>query len=1339
MDYATELDVGWNTGRPDNMAAVAILLSHSQVITVPKQYAQLNWVGLFQAIANSSNLIHDFPGTGLHLPLSETTLPNTTVPDHRNDTAPTQPPYAMPKAPGSGAWDYVWYIPEWSHPNFDGDKFVSYTRPPKHISNADPIWRLRPALRPEDALRQPTDWAKRFGIHPDEVGGRSRLSPTLSKTRDPLQDHANQVNMLKDAARARAIEDTREEARQAGNTLPDDPNYISPTVMARLLTKDGASSGEELAESLRKAILGQDGGLRRNLDEIVDTMKQENRAIFIAHRTYLQNALDDQDWQRFLFQGMTSDELVHGNIFTMSNDVLYDLKGPIHGLLGRDRWLPTDNRGATTGFPRYVYNIDGEREEWNVVSTSPSLPWLAKPTALTNDSVWQALQPALQLATRVLDSRPPGMRAALDMRTRQPQPQHMDGRPRPRPTPAVTTYGPVSDIDRHKMYPQIRMLDDMGFDWDGNVAAVLASVLRLTIGCAYFTPAPAWDPNTNTYDKLGEDLSVTYGWTHCHRAGADSQITITIPAELIWPLMTNAFSQSEKLTTSFAIATTLLHEFMHAISFAHQFLTRDSYWASKPAGPTGTSDLLLQLGKELWDDFNCKGEHVWRGHGAVEMGFDFEQSLWGMIPQTLLAGPDRFSSTFHARQLKSLPLILFGIPWPTAQQPTTPGFSRVGPVKFGMFPVEDYGIPVPLDFMAKFFTQKFWDEDFAKYGHEALKMLPADRVHKALMYPLYLRSDDLEKAFGQAEYWFLLHTGSLLRANRHTILAEYIRQLYWQAVLPHIQARRWALEIVRWENDSITPLKGSLGRLHNVLTTCRDLYETTSRSHNDRYSIYARYVHDTGSKGDTVMNFQQWSEGVNKSFLAHFRDGGLLMVALVEPFGHFRRDIAFLQRMTVDYYNLNPAARLEAADDSTGIASPIKAASLRASEFNKTVGDIVVMLDNICKMNQLVSIRDKWMAWFARYRGCHEEYELLTGMLQRKEQLSPDDIRWKRRLTSVPSSHWKSRLDQLRKVAMKEYSRVDSRIRPFVDECESIVSRYTGSPTAFGPALGLSNVEVEGLTRVLGNVKDLGRPLSTVDPDSAFTWPSTQRQAPAPGDSTYNPTTQPSSSQLPSSSAPDERAGHGDMSTSGPNRTARLLGARGPRRNSKRSTSGSGRSNILGATPGGGIQRDRRNQRGLLGQGEDRAGYKRWIGDGVTFLKVAERAGALEALSSLGVPTTATESASGPSGFGSGGSFPPGTGGDSVFRIRTPPEPQGAGPRMFPHPYASAITLGADVRAAAKEGAEYKETNKLLDLPSTFPLETTELWRDPPRDLNDNYSGNHDIYGLGFDPDDYIT
>lgn len=70
------------------------------------------------------------------------------------------------------------WVPAWSHPDWVDDDEQGGHRSQSDFKITDGFLDLvRPALRPEDQGKNPSEYAKRFGIFPGRTDGRSRASP----------------------------------------------------------------------------------------------------------------------------------------------------------------------------------------------------------------------------------------------------------------------------------------------------------------------------------------------------------------------------------------------------------------------------------------------------------------------------------------------------------------------------------------------------------------------------------------------------------------------------------------------------------------------------------------------------------------------------------------------------------------------------------------------------------------------------------------------------------------------------------------------------------------------------------------------------------------------------------------------------------------------------------------------------------------------------------------------------------------------------------------------------------------------------------------------------------
>lgn len=86
-----------------------------------------------------------------------------------------------PKNAKEGCWDHVRYAPAWTDPDWE-DKGPERDELDYPIKDGL-MSQVRPALLAKDQIQNPTQYAKRFGIFPGRVDGRSRTSPTRAESR----------------------------------------------------------------------------------------------------------------------------------------------------------------------------------------------------------------------------------------------------------------------------------------------------------------------------------------------------------------------------------------------------------------------------------------------------------------------------------------------------------------------------------------------------------------------------------------------------------------------------------------------------------------------------------------------------------------------------------------------------------------------------------------------------------------------------------------------------------------------------------------------------------------------------------------------------------------------------------------------------------------------------------------------------------------------------------------------------------------------------------------------------------------------------------------------------
>lgn len=222
----------------------------------------------------------------------------------------------------------VEFVPPWTDPGWDA-RFVHTGRRPREAGdppdefnpNDDPMYRmyarpgifqtLRPALREEDAVRNPTDAAKRFGVDPNNVDrpgyGKSATTPMQVDFNVPLQNPrvtpSNQgVKPMVDQADYDAVYRQYQNALSArgGYATEDDFRTVLQSIAPGTINQDlGASCDAQVANALLQYMDQKDQiGLR-------------------------------EDYQRLLFGGNSTNEVRKSYIRSVRGGPLVVVKGSL--------------------------------------------------------------------------------------------------------------------------------------------------------------------------------------------------------------------------------------------------------------------------------------------------------------------------------------------------------------------------------------------------------------------------------------------------------------------------------------------------------------------------------------------------------------------------------------------------------------------------------------------------------------------------------------------------------------------------------------------------------------------------------------------------------------------------------------------------------------------------------------------------------------------------------------------------------------------------------------------------------------------------------------------------
>ncbi|KAK7981507.1 hypothetical protein PG988_003745 [Apiospora saccharicola] len=973
-------------------------------------------------------------------------------------------------SPGDGSWNYVVYVPEWSDPAWDPAWERIYGTNTKRLRpQRDVFQTLRPALRPEDLVRNPTPYARRWGIPGDRTDGRSRTSPTFSRTRDfgAVVDEYIINQVMDDAMRQRCFAETQRLIAQGLTAYRG--QGIAPEVVEQYRQAMNIPSQEDIRTGAVKAGMP--------FERYIETLPQDVRQLYSG---LIDDVLDDEDYQRILFFDMTSDEMYRNNIFTMSDNEKYNLTPlPLHTLVDKSKWEDTLAKGAMEDLPRLVYDFWGKREEYDVHR---------------NPAVWEALQPALQLVTRVLNTNPMFWRSLKDLRTRRKVDPKLDPRKvEDQRTPYLQKMIRLDEIktpgedgydeDYDDRWPELDDLAEAGFDYCDHVDRLLANHLELGFGSGYL-------------DDEGKPCSFTYGRTGVMNYGVDTKIDIMIAAELLWPLLVPVYSSSEKLCASYMIATTILHELMHATSNAVDLMCglNDELYDS-----TQTKEISNQL--YYWHqgavDPECaNGEPWWRDDVRCEAGWAFEADFWGDSCVVLTGAQSGFRFSKH---LHSLPLAVM-----TQRHQHASYGAGANDVLKGIYPLEDYYRPVPIDYVAKFFTDGFWDTEYPRHGAAAFKRLPPDRQHLSLMLPRWQPEAALQNIFGSDNWRFFRVIIRCLRRYGHSIMAEYLNQIVWEVRGFHSLRNRWLLDIQSWTvpDDTWSRLNAQLEEAADVVW---DRWRCYSSPTDAQYQTWLM------DKYKPYPDRQRWVEMMLYEFLDETKDGGRYF-ANIETIHRFAKaELSIMERMVFEFLSVRKGQRRYVYRPDDADFDPLLQLVNSMVEYKEAIDAHHNKLDDLQMCAALASESDRITTWCAYLDQDSQRLHHLSNLVLTEWEI--DNTEAKRlceEMPSVPSALYEKRANRLKKLAMRDYVQLDYRIRGGVDEFYKRIEAWVGKMARPDPInekdLATTRQRIIALQQRLqktvagGDSLGIGTPMRSVSPKKtnnifAFKNPESRRSS----------------------------------------------------------------------------------------------------------------------------------------------------------------------------------------------------------------------------------------------------
>ncbi|ETS75956.1 hypothetical protein PFICI_12900 [Pestalotiopsis fici W106-1] len=911
---------------------------------------------------------------------------------------------------GSSAYEI--YVPEWTRPGFRNDREL--VLPDWEFierSELDAPKSLRPALLPQDIDQTHSGHDQKWGAYLGQSDSQSRLESANGVSRKARLALQVILDNASSEEKDRMIDSTRARGLRPLFKVDNTAAIAIEVLEEWRVTKEKPLWSD----------MSMHPDMQQNL-RTTDFSKLQNPHIKMKepYEKLFTNTKEDENWQRFLFKGLTMDELITEDIHTMSDSVTHnlDMNQPLHPLLERNKWEDPFARTSQHDNPRYFYVGNGGKKEWN---------------ARRNNEVWEALQPSLQFASRVLNQNPKFWQAIKDLRTRLPIDPNLDRRVLPR-TRCLWKMVPVDDVNSEYIPAPVASLHQKHFDFVAQVDRILENGLRFRIVDGHnYPPHNSRNFLDNKHDRTWDpQIREFYGFTEAEER-TPGQFEILLSAQMIWPLLVPEYRACEKLCCHFMIAVTILHELMHATHFATAFMCGALGKKYPPNHCSRVSELLEQAGAQLFDMTHADGEPFWKNDAWAELGSAFEYETFGMLTCALPV------PGFTSRMITLQPLFLEGYSYPTVFCDD----HRYLPVAR---PIIDFSQPIRIDWLATRFDQGWWDEQVVRYGLDTAGRMtnPANSYYTLMAYD-WADEEVLAEMMGEDNYAFMKTVWTLLHRRGMPVLADYCKGLIWSAVplfgiKSRLRAEYQQRVVHNFWGIEVDPMPKAMEELQTAgWLGLRILECWSNRNHEEGFREWKENI--PGQRNACRnQDLSSWRKKMNKHFEEYFTEHGVVPQHVAKIHHIYVREFGKLEQYIHEYFRqghqesrsyLWPSDEGQSSDEFDWVV-------LTLAGYRKTASDIRDLVTGIGQHPVLQNTEvprwtNPWAEVFdAFFQTADPLYEGL--MADRRQQLPAADIHHLLSNIKAPSSIWLSRRQQIMNLAHQQYRLASEEIRATVDE-----------------------------------------------------------------------------------------------------------------------------------------------------------------------------------------------------------------------------------------------------------------------------------------------------------------
>ncbi|KAF7900508.1 uncharacterized protein EAF01_007810 [Botrytis porri] len=399
------------------------------------------------------------------------------------------------------------------------------------------------------------------------------------------------------------------------------------------------------------------------------------------------NALDNQhlkaerkNHQKWILSGYWPELLEEIGAYPYPLNYLPTLTNPIDPLFEIDQWQP---RHTLETWPVIQMDFPSHKPFFPIEPDNTGV-WTAD-----NPAVWRRLDPVLRLCTRFLHHS--AATCWLDgfyFGERTDVPERFDRRP----AWQKLQQGPLKFF--HKRDPELRS-DAQTAEKTEALTRIMRERVQFGIGSSFLTP---WDRKTPNGSGLGwEGFTIVF----TERQNKDlefyteNKAWVDIALELLLPLFRNDLSPIERLSCQFYIASTLMHEFAHALNQLQD----------PPMGRT-----IIRNEPAYGGDMNGNGAEVF-----CELGYSFVKGLLGAMPKMLNPGNIVGAPAAALLLSKEIP----------ARKYDKGIFLHEAGEHFAQFEETNKLVPIVSKYYEHIHSDDFWDRMATNFGVSMIAPTPA--------------------------------------------------------------------------------------------------------------------------------------------------------------------------------------------------------------------------------------------------------------------------------------------------------------------------------------------------------------------------------------------------------------------------------------------------------------------------------------------------------------------------------------------------------------------------------------------------------------------------------------